>query len=62
MGGESLLLEGKVKRVEVIIKGVKVVTKEEVRQLAGKIFSDDSLFLTVVGPFKNEERFAKLLV
>ena len=58
---EDLLLEGKMRSVEEIVKGVEAVTVKDVERVANRVFDRQGLNLTVVGPFKNRERFAKLV-
>ncbi len=60
--GESLLLEGRVRTVEEIKKGVEKVKLGDVQRVAKQIFDMKSLNLTVVGPFKEKDKFGKLLV
>jgi len=60
--GESLLLEGRVRTVEEIKKGVEQVRQGDVQRVAKQIFDMKSLNLTVVGPFKEKDKFGKLLV
>ena len=56
------LLEGKIKTPEEIMKNVDKVTAEEVRETAQNIFKEQTLNLAVIGPYKDEERFEKLLI
>lgn len=51
--GESLLLEGKVRILPEIIKGVEKVTQEDVLRVGKQIFKHNQLNLTVVGPKGN---------
>lgn len=60
--GESLLLEGKVRTLAEIHARLDQVQADRVQQLAGKIFKASQLNLTIVGPFKNQEKFARLLL
>jgi len=60
--GESLLLEGRVRTVEEIKKGVEQVKLGDIQRVAKQIFDMKSLNLTVVGPFKEKDKFEKLLV
>ena len=60
--GESLLLEGKVRTLAEIYDQLDQVQVDRVQQLAGKIFQASQLNLTIVGPFKNQEKFARLLL
>jgi predicted Zn-dependent peptidase len=56
------LLEGQVVTVEEVIEKIRAVDKDSVVALAGRLLDRKKLNLAVVGPFKNEETFAKLLV
>jgi len=47
---ESLLLEGKVKKIEEVIKKIEAVTVEDVLRVAEKIVNQAAYTLTVVGP------------
>ena len=60
--GESWLLEGKVRTVEEIKKGVEAVGLKDVQRVAKQIFKMKALNLTVVGLFKEKDKFEKLLV
>jgi predicted Zn-dependent peptidase len=43
------------------LAAIEAVTMEDVRKVARDVFDREQLNLAVVGPFKDEERFAKLL-
>jgi len=58
---ENLLLEGKVRLPDEIMKKIDAVTLADVRRVAKKVFVDDGLNLSVVGPYKDKGRFEKLL-
>ena len=60
--GESLLLEGRVRTLEEMYLKLDKVRLEEVQKVAAGIFDLKQLNLTIVGPFKNQEKFAKLLI
>ena len=60
MGG-SLLLEGKVRTPDDIIKGIEKVEIEDLKKVAEDIFLEKTLNLAVIGPYKEEGRFNKLL-
>lgn len=60
--GESLLLEGKVRTLTEIYQQIEAVEAVKVLKLGRKIFDFNQLNLTIVGPFKNEAKFAKLLI
>lgn len=54
--GEDLLIEGKVRPVESIIKGIDRVTADEIAALAKKLLVKSRLSLTVVGPLSTNLR------
>lgn len=56
------LLEDSIKTPEEIIAGVDAVTAEQVKEVARDIFQPNLMNLAVVGPYKEEERFKKLLI
>ena len=58
---ENLLLEGKVRLPDEIMKKIDAVTLADVRRVAKKIFVNKGLNLSVVGPYKDRGRFEKLL-
>ncbi len=55
------LLEKKIETPEEVLKKVEKVTVEDIQRVAKDIFVSQKLNLAVVGPFKNEKKFAKLL-
>ncbi|MEX0621383.1 MAG: pitrilysin family protein [Candidatus Woykebacteria bacterium] len=59
--GTDQLLEGKFRSLEEISKNVDKVTAKQVQDIAKEIFVDRNLNLTVIGPYKREEKFAKIL-
>lgn len=59
-GGQELL-ERKIRTPEQVIKKIDAVTAADVQRVAREIFVDEGLNLAVIGPFKNESRFEKLL-
>ncbi|MBU1499708.1 hypothetical protein KKE48_02470, partial [Patescibacteria group bacterium] len=60
--GESLLLEGRVRTLAEIYAKLEQVRADRVQELAGKILAASQLNLTIVGPFKNQSKFARLLL
>ena len=58
---ESWLTEGKVRPPEEIMAGVEAVSLEQVRRLAGELLVGQHLNLAVIGPYKDEGKFEKLL-
>ncbi len=61
MFGMQMLLENKIRTTDEIIKNIDAVTAEGVREAASDIFKTQTLNLAVIGPFKEEEKFAKIL-
>ena len=59
--GAQQLLEGKFRSLEEISKNIDKVTAEEIQSVAEEIFVNDNLNLTVIGPYKSEEKFVKIL-
>ena len=59
-GGREVL-EGKIKTPEESIALIRAVTADDVLAVAQKIFVDKNLNLAIVGNYKDEERFKKLL-
>jgi predicted Zn-dependent peptidase len=55
------ILEKKVETIEEVLVKVDAVTSEDIKRAAQKHFTTDSLNLAMVGPFKESERFVKLL-
>jgi len=60
--GESLLLEGRVRTLAEIYAKLEQVRADRIQQVAGKILAASQLNLTIVGPFKNQSKFARLLL
>lgn len=55
------LLEEDIKTPEDIMKEIDSVTLDDVTLVANDIFRENTLNLAVIGPYKEEERFGKLL-
>ena len=58
---DDLLLEGKVRTPEKIMKKIDEVSVEDVTRVAKKIFVSQNLNLAIIGPYKEESRFLKIL-
>lgn len=56
-----LLLENKVESLDEILTKVKAVTVEDVQAVARRVVDFGKLNLAVVGPYKDEEKFGKLI-
>lgn len=59
--GTNFVLDRKVKTFEEILKKLDAVTIEDVRKVAEELFKKERINLQVVGPFKSDEKFAKIL-
>ena len=57
----TLLLEDKVRTPDEILKQVDSVTVGDIQKVAKEIFDEQTLNLAIIGPYKEEERFRKLL-
>ena len=59
--GELLLLLGEIETIDVIVDRLKAVTSEDVQAIAQRLFRDDNLSMSLVGPGANEDELAKAL-
>lgn len=59
--GEDLLIEGRLRPIAEIIKGIEAVTVGQIRALAKKLLAEKRLNLTIVSPLADEAKFAKLV-
>lgn len=55
------LLEKEIKTPNEIISRFEAVANTHIKQLARKLFISNNLNLALIGPFKNKEKFAKIL-
>ena len=55
------ILEGGAIEPEEILAGLDSVTAEDIQRVAQDLISGDKLHLAVIGPFKDADRFEKLL-
>jgi len=60
LGGQELL-DDEIENVEEILKGMDKVSATDIKKFANKYFKNESLNLAIVGPFRDEQKFAKLL-
>ena len=58
--GDQEVVTGKIEKPEESIKKIKSVTKEQIVSLSNKIFKNNKINLTVVGPYKKEDDFKKV--
>jgi predicted Zn-dependent peptidase len=57
----QLLLEKKLTTPAQTMREIDKVTAEDVQQVAADLFRSSRLNLALIGPYKNEEEFRKLL-
>ena len=55
------VLEGEATDPQELLSGIDAVTTEDVRRVAAATLGGSGLYLALVGPFEDEERFAKLI-
>ncbi len=60
MGGQEILL-GEVRTPDEVVEIVDAITPEEVKQVAQEVIREEKLNLVIVGPYRSEARFRKLL-
>jgi len=59
--GKQVLFMEKVRNPEEVFTDVDKVNKDDIVRVAGDIFNNERLNLSVIGPFKNESKFVKLI-
>lgn len=60
-GGRQELLLDRIYDVDEVIERIEAVTPDDVQRLAGRLFQQSQLSLSVVGPFADGDAFQKLL-
>ncbi len=55
------LLTGRPETPEEYVRKIKKVTSTELKEVAQETFTGKNLSLTIIGPYKNNEKFAKIL-
>ncbi len=58
---EDFLLEDKIRTPKEIIEGIEKVSLSDIKRVARQIFVNQGLNLAIIGPYKDETRFAKIL-
>lgn len=59
--GTDEILEGKIRTIDEYLKRIDEVSAEDVKRVAQFLFTNNKLNLAVIGPFKDSERFSKIL-
>ena len=59
--GKQALLYPNINSVDEILKKIDEVNADDVQRLSQKLFAEENLRLAMIGPFDNNEHFAKLL-
>ena len=57
----QLLLEGKVRSLPEMFKNIDAVTSGDIQKVAKEIFVNEKLNLAIIGPYKDEAKFEKIL-
>ena len=60
MGGQEMLT-GHVRTIDDIVKKIESVTTEDIKNIAQEVIREEELRLAVVGPYRAETQFRKLL-
>jgi predicted Zn-dependent peptidase len=61
VGGQELL-KGEVQSVDAVLEEIGAVGQDDVLRVAQDVIRDDRVHLAVVGPYRSEKRFRKLMV
>ncbi len=59
--GEYLLMLGEIESIEEVVARLEAVTSDDVQRVAQRLFRDDNLSMSLVGPGANEHELAELL-
>ena len=59
--GSDEILEGKIRTLDEYLKRIDEVTSEDILRIAQFLFTNNKLNLAVIGPFKDEAKFEKIL-
>lgn len=60
MGKQALLYPG-IYSIDEILAKIDAVTTEDIQRLSQKLFKEENIRMAMIGPFKNNKHFAKLL-
>ena len=60
--GKHELLYGKRAELDEMFKKIDAVTVADIERVAKRIFKKENMYLAVIGPYSDEERFTKLMV
>ena len=59
--GSQALLQGTIEQMDDVVRQIDAVTTADIHRVAQDVIRDERAHLAVVGPFRSEKRFAKLL-
>ncbi len=59
--GKYQVLYNRIKTPEEIMEAIEKVTPADITRVAREIIKQENMYLTVIGPYEDEERFAKLM-
>jgi len=60
VGGQELL-RGEIRSIDEVVEAIEAVTTAEIQRVAGDILRDDRANLAVVGPYRKQSRFERLI-
>ena len=59
--GEQLLMVGRIESIEDVVARLEAVTAEDVQRVAQRLFRDDNLCMSLVGPGADEQELRESL-
>ncbi len=59
--GTKFVLDRKIESFDDYLKKIDVITREDLQKVAGELFQKNNFNLQVIGPFKDIEKFTKIL-
>jgi len=60
--GMQEILKGEIKELKDLFKEIDKITPEDIQRVAKEVFTCNHLNLAIIGPFKNKDKFKKLLL
>jgi predicted Zn-dependent peptidase len=60
LGGQEML-NGAIRTPDEVVELIEAVQVDDVKRIAGKLIDERKLTMALVGPFRSEARFARLL-
>ena len=60
--GKYQVLYNRIKTPEEIMEAIEKVTPADLTRVARDLIKQENMYLTIIGPYEDEERFTKLMV